>query len=288
MHLQGMMDNLEKFLLSLEALKSEPYDDVCTFLSSSPMLEFLIQPLQICIKVSSEPPESFFVVAPMLGLPAVDASNLFVVFALRGHSSDLSGRLRCTCRCTRQPRASATTRVGAAGAGSSVATWVGFAYTGCDNRAVCVDGLGGSAWWLQQTAWAAERRGDAGSRAAYTPTELYSDAEDNDSGGMQATASLRLATSTMQVGNGVRQHESSGHAAPSRAKEGVEELPVANAATPNADAANSVMALERRMHGGAPSRMGDGTAQHPDAICFDGAIWASLGDPAEALAWGGA
>jgi hypothetical protein len=32
------------------------------------------------------------------------------------------------------------------------------------------------------------------------------------------------------------------------------------------------------MHGGAPSHLGNGSVQHPDAICFNVAIWALLGN----------
>ena len=94
--------------------EDKPYGQSCTFLSSSPTLKF---PIQTCIKVTSEPPKSCFVVAPILGLPAVGACSLIVVVALRGHSSDSSGRLRGTCWCPRQPRASAAIRVGVEGAG---------------------------------------------------------------------------------------------------------------------------------------------------------------------------
>ena len=68
----------------------------------------------------------------------------------------------------------------------------------------------------------------------------------------------------------------------------VEEAMDASAATTNVGAANSDLAPGGRMYGGAPSHLGNGSVQHPNAVCFNAAIWALLGDPAEALAWGGA
>ena len=126
-------------------------------------------------KVCSWCSRSYFVVALMLGLPAVGTCNSIVVFAHRGHSFHSSGRLMDTCWCPRQPRASAATRVGVVGAGSSAATWVGFACAGRDNRVVRVDGLGDSVWWLHRTAGsqcnAVEQTSDA-LGAAHSPTEV--------------------------------------------------------------------------------------------------------------------
>ena len=68
----------------------------------------------------------------------------------------------------------------------------------------------------------------------------------------------------------------------------MEEARDASAATTNVGAANSDVAPGGSMYGGAPSHLGHGSVQHPNAVCFNAAIWALLGDPAEALAWGGA
>ena len=92
----------------------------------------------------------------------------------------------------------------------------------------------------------------------------------------------------MQDGDAVWQHGSKEHGGSTPAKRGVEEIAEAITVTSNAAAENFGMTMQCSSIGGAPGRMGDGVAQHPDAICFNAAIWASLGDPSEALAWGGA
>ena len=162
-------------------------------------------------------------------------------------------------------------------------------------------------------------------QAVYTPTRICSDAESEsnedkvgddapsvatlqhgeDKGEVAAppAAALQLTTSIAPVGGGGRGEECSGcvhtfneeaetRAIPSVAAADavvrMEEAGDASAATTNVDAANSDLVPRGNMHGGAPGHLGNGSVQHHNAVCFNAAIWALLGDPVEALAWGGA
>ena len=62
----------------------------------------------------------------------------------------------------------------------------------------------------------------------------------------------------------------------------------ARSAAANAVTSNSAIAVQSGCFSGAPGDHGDGTAQHPDVVIFNTAIWAHLGNPYDALALGGA
>ena len=140
-----------------------------------------------------------------------------------------------------------------------------------------------------------------GPSAAHTPTELYSDVEEGDAahhaargGGCELAYGAEMERRpTDSLGgapemDGPWPHGSTAHGGAETRTGNVEDMPNAYAAATNAAVDTSGVALDGSSISGAPSRVGNGTALHPDALCSSAAFWACLGDPSDALAWGGA
>ena len=150
---------------------------------------------------------------------------------------------------------------------------------------VCVDGLGGSVWWLQQTAWTAKRRGGAGSRAQYGSR---CPAGGDGTASYCATGAVQqLRSPGMQLPRNkdvLRQHagamDEESQYGPEIEKGDVETVMNARRATANAVASNLELAVDRGNFSGAPGHTGSGAVQHPDAVTLSTAVWACLGRPA--------
>ena len=56
----------------------------------------------------------------------------------------------------------------------------------------------------------------------------------------------------------------------------------------NAGVPNSSVAAADNVLSGAPRQCNDGAVRHPDVVASNGALWAHVGDPYDALARGGA
>ena len=121
------------------------------------------------------------------------------------------------------------------------------------------------------------------------PTELYSDMEQAEESGNAVRGGGCVLTYNAEENVKVRQALAGAmRDGPAAGEQDVESVPYARVATANAAAANSGMALDGDCVSGAPSRTGGGAAQHPDVLSSNAALWAYLGDPSDALAWGGA